>query len=169
MIGNSLHVAFETPDWSRHIDCSRLDLDPYDSGSTDEWVYVFASSESTRCTFVLSYPKYAGDLEKSGNIGTYPAAEYRKPTGPFQYGMSLPLDAQKLDSSFGRLVSTAGSSGQEFTEITEIRRVATDGEYAVFQIKGRYGFQSTLETLSGSAQGKYVKGTFHLKVRALIE
>src|SRR3546814_16394752 len=32
----------------------------------------------------------------------------------------------------------------EFTEITEIKRIGIEGEYVVFQIKGRYGFNSML-------------------------
>lgn len=168
-ISNSLHIAFETPDWKREIDCSRLDLPPFDLGLDGEVFYVFASSESTRNTFMLSYPKYESELGKPDNIRKYPAAEFGNPTGPFQYGMKLPLDADKLDVSYGRLVSKAGNSETEFTEITEIKRVGTDGEYALYQIKGRYGFNSTLEKASGSETGKHVKGTFHLKVRALVD
>jgi len=168
-IPNSLHIAFETPDWKRQIDCTHLDLQPSDMASDNTIFYVIASSESTRNTFVLSYPKHASELEKPGNIGKFPVAEYRNPTGPFQYGMILPLDDDKLDASHGRLVSKAGNSATEFTEITEIKRVGTDGTYALFQIKGRYGFNSTFQKGLNDEAGDYVKGTFHLKVRALIE
>ncbi|PPL04686.1 hypothetical protein [Parapedobacter indicus] len=166
-IPNSLHIAFETPDWKRQIDCSHLDL--YPSSVNDEVFYVFASSQSTLNTFVFSYPSRASELEKPASKGRYPVAEYANPTGPFQYGMKLPLDDDKFDITYGRLVSNAGDSETEFTEITEIKRVGTEGEYALFQIKGRYGFNSTLETPSGTEVGNYVKGTFHLKVRALID
>src|SRR5690606_1019974 len=80
-ISNTLYIAFETPDWKRQIDCTHLDLYPFDLGSNNQFVYVFASSESTRNTFVLSYPKYASELEKPGNIGKFPVAEYANPTG----------------------------------------------------------------------------------------
>ncbi|GGG91435.1 hypothetical protein GCM10007415_27550 [Parapedobacter pyrenivorans] len=167
-IPNSLHIAFETPDWKRQIDCSHLDLNPTDAPDP-QVVFVFASSESTRNTFMLSYPKYAGDLEKAGNIRRYPVAKYSAVAGPFQYAMKLPLDDDKLDVSYGRLESDAGDSETEFTEITEIKRVGTDGNYGVFQLKGRYGFHSTLVRSSGNEPGKYVKGTFHLKVRAQLD
>ena len=166
-VPNSLHIAFETPDWKRQIDCSALDL--YPTAANDEVAYVFASSQSTRLTFVLSYPSLASELEKSPSTGRYAAAEYLKPTGPFQYGMKLPLDDDKLDLSDGRLVSKAGNSETEFTEITEIKRIGIEGEYVVFQIKGRYGFNSTLVKASGNEVGKYAKGTFNLKVRAFID
>lgn len=164
-IPNGLHIAFETPDWKRQIDCSHLDLNPTDTPNP-EVVFVFASSESTRNTFMLSYPKYAADLEKAGNIRRYAVGKYNTVAGPFQYAMKLPLDDDKLDISHGRLESKAGQSETEFTEITEIKRVGTDGNYGVFQIKGRYGFNSTLVKSSDSGPGKYVKGTFYLKVRA---
>ena len=83
--------------------------------------------------------------------------------------MKCPLDDNKFDLSDCRLVSKAGNSETEFTEITEIKRIGTEGEYVVFQIKGRYGFNSTLVKASGNEAGEYVKGTFNLKVRAFVE
>ncbi|MGK6351247.1 hypothetical protein [Parapedobacter sp. DT-150] len=167
-IPNSLHLAFETPDWKRQIDCTHLDLSPGDAADP-EVVYVRASSASAFTTFTLSYPKYASELEKAENIGIYPVGRFNSIPGSFQYTMKLPLDDDKLDVSFGRLESKAGQSDTEFTEITEIKRIGTDGDYGVFQIKGRYGFNSTfVNSGSVSESGKYVKGSFHLKIRALL-
>src|SRR3546814_19099555 len=78
-VPNSLHIAFETPDWKRQIDCSALDL--YPIAANDELAYVFASSESTRLTFVLSYPTQASELAKSAGTGRTAAPRPEKGRG----------------------------------------------------------------------------------------
>lgn len=196
-IPNSLHIAFETPDWKRQIDCSQLDLYPnrvatyyperniWDGPALiPDVVWVGARSSSTQNYFMLSYPSVVEELENPDNLGRYPVAEFGTITGPFQYAMELPLD-ERLNKSGQRLTSRAGESASEFTEITEIKRVGTeepDGQntvyrYAIYQIKGRYAFKSKLETyttegtLSSAveADDKPVTGSFHLKVRVRID
>ena len=196
-IPSSLHVAFETPDWKRQIDCSHLDLYPnrvatyyperniWDGPTViPDVVWVGARSASTQNFFMLSYPKTAEALDDPANLGRYPVAEFGTITEPFQFAMTLPLD-ERLGQSNQWLFSEAGESPTEFTEITEIKRVGIeepDGEntiyrYAIYQIKGRYAFQSTLGTYnaegvlisSAEAEDKPVTGSFHLKVRVRID
>jgi|GEM_PF-855643 len=196
-IPNSLHIAFETPDWKRQIDCSQLDLYPnrvaayyperniWDGPTLiDDVVWVGARSASTQNYFMLSYPKTVEALENPDNLRRYPVAEFGTITGPFQYAMELPLD-ERLNKSGQWLASRAGESTSEFTEITEIKRVGTeepDGRntiysYAIYQIKGRYAFKSLLETFTAEgalsaaveADDKPVTGSFHLKVRVRID
>lgn len=196
-VPSSLHIAFETPDWKRQIDCSHLNLYPVpvrtyypEKGIWDgpalipNLVWAGARSASTQNYFMLSYPETAEELEKPDNVGRYPVAEFGTITGPFQYAMELPLD-ERLNKSGQWLASRAGESESEFTEITEIKRVGTeepDGRntiyrYAIYRIKGRYAFKSALGTYTAEgklsetihADDKPVTGTFHLKVRVKID
>src|SRR3546814_11613351 len=79
-VPNSLHIAFETPDWNRQIDCSALDL--YPIAANDEVAYEVASPETTRLIFALSYPTFSRALANSAVQVVCPAAVTTNPTAP---------------------------------------------------------------------------------------
>ncbi len=156
-VSDSLHFSFKTPDWSRNIDCSQLDLPSY--GLDNQNYYVSATSQSTKNTFFLSFPKDSSAIVNSSNLKKYAIAEYTENDGPFQFSLKLPL----TDGSSARLVSKGGLSEESYNEITAVKYMGRDGSSAVFSIKGRYAM--TAYELNNSTNEKAVSGTYHFKVK----
>lgn len=164
-IPQTLHIYFEAANWKREIDCSRLVLTPVDSDG--ENYYVIASSESTAVTFRFSYPNTATELSKSSHLKKYAVSDFTDLNAPFQLAMKLPIDAGKIDPANGRLVSNAGFSDTEYTEIVKIEPAGKEGEYAVFEIQGRYAFKARIVDGAGTGtENSPVKGTFKFRIFA---
>ncbi|WP_299985374.1 hypothetical protein [uncultured Pontibacter sp.] len=156
-ISESLHFSFKTPDWSRHIDCTHLDLP---SNSLDKQnYYVSATSQSTNNTFFLSFPRDSSAMVNPSNLKRYAIAEYTDNDGPFQFSLKLPVK----EGSTARMVSKGGLSEVSYNEITAIKYIGREGSSAVFTIKGKYAM--TAYEINNSANEKPVTGTFHFKVK----
>jgi hypothetical protein len=156
-VSDSLHFSFKTPDWSRNIDCSHLDLPSY--GLDNQNYYVSATSQSTKNTFFLSFPKDSSAIVNPSNLNKYAIAEYAENDGPFQFSLKLPL----TEGSSVRLVSKGDFSDESYNEITGVRYIGRDGSSAVFAIKGRYAM--TAYELNNSTNQRAVSGTYHFKVK----
>jgi len=162
-IANSLHIAFKTPDWQRHIDCTHLEMPPTALG--DNTFMISGTSASTLVTFYFAYPRKSAMLAQPSNIKKYGVSDVATPGDFFEMAMKLPLSEDKLSTEYGRLVSNEGNSQDEYTEITSIEKTGSEGSYDLYNIKGRYAFKARLVPEDGSAD-KPVSGTFHFRVKA---
>lgn len=156
-VPSTLHMAFKTPDWSRQIDCTLLDLSPY--AITVGVFGVNATSQSTSETFYFSYPSDSSAFVQSTNLKKYSIAEYGMNEDVFQFSQKLPVTSGSSD----RLISLAGSAEDQYNEVVEIKFDHSEENYAVFKIKCRYSMQTYV--LSDQTTQKLVTGTYHLKVR----
>lgn len=156
-VSDNLHFSFKTPDWSRNIDCSHLDLPSYPLDNQN--YFVSATSQSTNNTFYLSFPKDSSAIVNPINLKKFAIAEYAENNGPFQFSLKLPLTA----GSSARLISKGGLSDESYNEITAVKYIGRDGSLAVFAVKGRYAM--TAYELNNSANEKAVAGTYHFKVK----
>ena len=159
-VSNSLHFAFKTPDWERTIDCERLDL-PYLSSSTV--AYASATSASTNSTFYLTYPQDSSKMVAASNLRRYPITTFAASTAAFELSHKLPL----TDGSSVRLVSQAGSGADAYNEIVAVQYAGRSGNYALFNVKGRYLMQMVEINGNTSAPGRAVSGTYHFRLRTL--
>lgn len=161
-VPDNLHIAFATPDWQKQIDCTHLDMPPY--AVSEDLLAISGTSASTLVTFYFVYPRKSADVALATNIKKYGVSDVAAIESPFQIAMKLPLDDDKLDAAHGRLVSNAGNSADEYTEITGIEKTGTEGDFDVYNIKGKYAF--TGRVLPENGVSKKVTGTFHFKIKA---
>ena len=131
-VSESLHFNFKTPDWERKIDCTHLNLPSY--SLSEEIYYTFATSQSTKATFFLSFPSDSSEIVKAANLKQYAIKEYGANDAAFQLSLKLPLN----DGSSKRLLSKNGQSETSFNEITAITYLGHEEGEAVFKIKGKY-------------------------------
>ncbi len=137
-----LHFAFKTPDWERKIDCTLLDL--YPSFVNDTTSSVSATSASTKESFWFTYPKDSSEIVRPRTYKKYKIMEYGYNEEPFQFSQVLPLDASSLGNSSKTLVSKAGFSVSEYNQVTEIKYIKSESQYAVFKIKCAYEMNTFL-------------------------
>jgi len=162
-IANSLHIAFKTPDWQRHIDCTHLEMPPAPvDGNT---FMISGTSASTLVTFYFCYPRKSAALAAASNIKKYGVSDVMATGDVFEMAMKLPQSEDKMGTEHGRLVSNEGSGPEEYTEIVSIEKTGTDGAYDLYNIKGRYAFKARLVPDNGTGI-KPVSGTFHFRVKA---
>ena len=159
-VSDSLHFAFKTPDWERTIDCERLSL-PF--ATSNNVAYASATSASTNSTFYLTYPRDSSAIVAAANLRRYPIATFGNNTAPFELSHKLPL----TDGSAVRLVSQAGSGADAYNEIVEVKYAGREGNYALFNVKGRYQMQMTELNGNSSAAPRPVSGTFRFRLRTL--
>lgn len=156
-----LHMAWKTPDWERKIDCSELNLDPIFFNDTT--YAVSAYSASTKQAFCLTYPKDSSEIVRPKTYKKYKITEYYSNEEPFQFSQKLPLNESSIDDLTKKLVSKAGFSTTEYNQITEIKYLKSEKQYAVFRIKGTYQMNSYL-TLTPDVI-KPVSGTYCFVIR----
>ena len=133
---DDLHFAFKTPDWQRKVDCKRLDLYPIIFNDTTYGVSAY--SVSTKEAFCLTYPKDSSQMVRPRTYKKYKIMEYYFNEEPFQFSQKLPLDESSLDDLSKKLISKAGFSSAEYIQVTEIKYIRSEAQYAVFKIKGIY-------------------------------
>lgn len=131
-----LHLAFKTPDWERKIDCTLLDLYPIVFNDTTSGVSAF--SASTKEAFCLTYPKDSSEMVRPRTYKKYKVMEYYANEEPFQFSQKLPLNETSLDNLSKKLISKAGFSAVEYNQVTEIKYIRSEAQYAVFKIKCAY-------------------------------
>ena len=161
IVSDDLHFAFKTPDWERKIDCSLLNL--YPSFVNDTTSSVSATSASTKESFWFTYPKDSSEIVRPRTYKKYKIMEYGYNEEPFQFSQVLPLDASSLGNSSKTLVSKAGFSVSEYNQVTEIKYIKSEAQYAVFKIKGVYEMKTYLPLTPDVI--KPVSGTFTFLVR----
>ncbi|PJJ59339.1 hypothetical protein [Hymenobacter chitinivorans] len=159
-VSESLHFAFKTPDWERHIDCTALNLG-FSTVST-KVAYVGATSASTSASFYFTYPADSSTLVQPSALGKYAIGEYQDNSGAYELSHKVPT----TDGSSGRLVSLAGKADNSYNEILAVKYVGHEGKYSLFEIKARYQMQMQ-EILNGTRGViKPVSGSFKFRVRA---
>ena len=156
-----LHFAFKTPDWERKIDCTLLDL--YPSFVNDTTSSVSATSASTKESFWFTYPKDSSEIVRPRTYKKYKIMEYGYNEEPFQFSQVLPLDASSLGNSSKTLVSKAGFSVSEYNQVTEIKYIKSESQYAVFKIKCAYEMKTYLPSTPDVI--KPVTGTYAFIIR----
>lgn len=156
-----LHFAFKTPDWERKVDCTLLNL--YPSFVNDTTSSVRATSASTKESFWLTYPKDSSEIVRPRTYKKYKIMEYGYNEEPFQFSQVLPLDASSLGNSSKTLVSKAGFSATEYNQVTEIKYIKSESQYAVFKIKCAYEMKTYLP--STPTVNKPVSGTYAFIIR----
>ena len=156
-----LHFAFKTPDWERKIDCTLLDLYPIVFNDTTSGVSAY--SASTKEAFCLTYPKDSSDIVRPHTYKKYKVMEYYSNEEPFQFSQKLPLDESSLDDLSKKLISKAGFSTTEYNQVTEIKYIKSEAQYAVFKIKGVYEMKTYLPLTPDVI--KTVTGTYTFIIR----
>jgi hypothetical protein len=156
-----LHFAFKTPDWGRKIDCTLLDLYPIVFNDTTSGVSAF--SASTKEAFCLTYPKDSSEMVRPRTYKKYKVMEYYANEEPFQLSQKLPLNETSLDDLSKKLISKAGFSATEYNQVTEIKYIKSETQYAVFKIKCTYEMKTYLPSTPDVV--KPVTGTYAFIIR----
>lgn len=156
-----LHFAFKTPDWERKIDCTLLNL--YPSFVNDTTSSVSAYSASTKEAFLLTYPKDSSEMVRPRTYKKYKIMEYGNNEEPFQLSQKLPLNERSLDDLSKKLISKAGFSATEYNQVTEIKYIKSETQYAVFKIKCAYEMKTYLPSTPDVI--KPVSGTYAFIIR----
>ncbi len=156
-----LHFAFKTPDWERKIDCTLLNLYPAFVNDTTSSVSAF--SASTKEAFWLTYPKDSSEMVRPRTYKKYKIMEYGYNEEPFQLSQKLPLNESSLDDLSKKLISKAGFSTTEYNQVTEIKYIKSEAQYAVFKIKGVYEMKTYLPSTPDVI--KPVTGTYAFIIR----
>ncbi|MCB2408150.1 hypothetical protein [Hymenobacter lucidus] len=161
-VSESLHFAFKTPDWERHIDCEQLNLSFSPLYTNPKIASASATSGSTSSTFYFTYLADSSALVAPANIAKYAIGEYLSNTGAFELSHKLPT----TEGSTSRLVSVAGKADNSYNEILSVKYIKHEGIYAIFDIKGQYQMQMK-EYVNGVAGAtKPVSGSFKFRLRA---
>jgi hypothetical protein len=156
-----LHLAFKTPDWERKIDCTLLNLYPAFVNDTTSSVSAF--SASTKEAFWLTYPKDSSQIVRLRTYKKYKIMEYGSNDEPFQFSQKLPLNESSLDDLSKKLISKAGFSATEYNQVTEIKYIRSETQYAVFKIKCAYAMKTYLPSTPDIV--KPVTGTYAFIIR----
>lgn len=160
-VTDELHLSFKTPEWERYINCEHLDLFPEERNNTT--YAVFASSESTRETFVFSYPKDSSEIVKTKALSKYKIMEFGANNEPFQFSQKLPLNAESIDNTSKRLVSAGGFSDTEYNQVLEVKYLKSEPDYTVFRVKCKYEMKAYV---TSDPENKInITGTFAFKIR----
>lgn len=125
-----LHFAFKTPDWEHKIDCTLLDLYPIVFNDTTCGFSAFCAS--TKEAFCLTYPKDSSEIVRPRTYKKYKVMEYYANEEPFQFSQKLPLNESSLDDLSKKLISKAGFSATEYNQVTKIKYIRSETQYAVF-------------------------------------
>lgn len=158
---DDLHLAFKTPDWERRIDCTLLNLYPIAFNDTTSGVSAY--SESTREAFCLTYPKDSSEIVRPHTYKKYKVMEYYSNEEPFQFSQKLPLNESSLEDLSKKLISKAGFSEIEYNQVTEIKYIRSEAQYAVFKIKCAYKMKTYLPSTPDII--KPVSGTYTFIIR----
>lgn len=156
-----LHFAFKTPDWQRKIDCTLLDLYPIVFNDTTSGVSAF--SASTKEAFCFTYPKDSSEMVRPRTYKKYKVMEYYANEEPFQLSQKLPLNESSLDDLSKKLISKAGFSATEYNQVTEIKYIRSETQYAIFKIKCAYEMKTYLPLTPDVI--KPVTGTYAFIIR----
>ena len=156
-----LHFAFKTPDWERKIDCTLLDLYPIVFNDTTSGVSAY--SASTKEAFCFTYPKDSSEMVRPRTYKKYKVMEYYSNEEPFQLSQKLPLNESSLDDLSKKLISKAGFSATEYNQVTEIKYLKSETQYAVFKIKCTYEMKTYLPSTPDII--KTVSGTYAFIIR----
>lgn len=161
LVSLDLHLAFKTPDWERKIDCTLLDLYPIVFNDTTSGVSAF--SASTKEAFCFTYPKDSSEMVRPRTYKKYKVMEYYSNEEPFQFSQKLPLNGNSLDDLSKKLISKAGFSATEYNQVTEIKYLKSEAQYAVFKIKCAYEMKTYLPSTPEVI--KPVTGTYAFIIR----
>ena len=145
----NLYFSFSSPDWSEHIDCSRLSLD-----ATFNQV-LSAQSQSTKEIFYLITPSDSSEWIKTKNISKFPIGT----DSEFQFNQTLPLSKGATE----RMMGVPGLSGSSYNSITSIKYAYSEASGAYFYIKGNY--RMWMQSLSNNPTKKFVSGSYCFKVK----
>lgn len=155
----SLHFSFNTPQWSRKIDCTHLDLDASNGqqGANGNSALLGATSQSTNATFALMVP---ADSSRVANavLKKYPInLDYS--ADDFSFGTILNYS----ENSDKRMFSIPGYSKENsYNEITQIKYISSDNTGAYFHISGKYKAQMKVVDESTIVEAN---GTFKFKIK----
>lgn len=161
VVTDNLHFLFTTPDWSRDINCELLNF--YPTAVNDSTSYVYATSQSTNAVFCLSHPKDSSNIVKTKIFKNHKIMSIYDNKEPFQLSLKLDLDANSNGDLTKRLVSQEGFSATEYNQVTEVKYLASETNYAVFRVKCKYEMQMYLA--SDPTVIKTVSGTLAFKIR----
>ena len=161
VVTDNLHLSFSTPDWNRIINCELLDFSP--NIVNDSTYIVSATSASTNATFCFSYPKDSSNIVKAKIFKNHKIMSIYDNNEPFQFSQKLDLDANSIGVLNKRMVSQEGFSSSEYNQITEVRYLTSESNYAVFRVKCKYEMKMYLA--SDPSVIKPVTGDYTFKIR----
>ncbi|NDF60673.1 MAG: hypothetical protein EB100_06285, partial [Crocinitomicaceae bacterium] len=152
LYGNSseaLYFSFSTPDWSEHIDCSRLSLDATNNN------VLSAQSQSTKEIFYLIVPSDSSTWSLSQNKSKHAIGT----DSLFQLNQTLPLTKGASE----RMLGIPGFSDSSYHEVKSINYSHSDNSGAYFFIKGSY--RMWMSGIYTNSTKKFVSGSYCFKVK----
>ncbi len=159
-ISDQLHFSFSTPDWNRFVPCDLLD-DFVSYPLNDSTLYIHASSASTKLIWYFSIPRDSSKMGLASNLKRYSICDYGTNTSVFEYSQRLPI----TEGSNVFLGSSKGLSDSSYNEVSNIKYLSSDAEYALFNVKCKY--KMIMYEYGTLLNKKNVTGTFNFKVRVL--
>lgn len=154
------HFSFKTPDWNGYVPC-KLDFEAI--ALNDSTNVIAFDSASTNASLCFSYPKDSSEIVKNRELKRYKIKSHFENNAPFQFSLKLPLNKASLDDLTNRLVSNAGFSASEYNEVTEVKYMKSEPNYAVFRVKCNYKLNARI--IDTPKLSKPVTGTFTFLVR----
>ena len=146
---NNLYFSFSSPDWSEHIDCSRLSLDATNNN------VLSAQSQSTKEIFYLIVPSDSSTWSLSQNKSKHAIGT----DSLFQLNQTLPLTKGASE----RMLGIPGLSDSSYHEVKSINYSHSDNSGAYFFIKGSY--RMWMSGMYTNSMKKFVSGSYCFKVK----
>ncbi len=157
---DQLHFSFKTPDWNGYVPCK---LDFAAIALNDSTNIIAFDSASTNASLCFSYPKDSSEIVKNRELKRYKIKSHFENNAPFQFSLKLPCNKNSLDDLTKRLISNAGFSATEYNEVSEVKYLTSEPNYAVFRVKCNYKLNARI--IATPKLSKPVSGTFTFLVR----
>lgn len=165
-----LFVSFKTPGWSEKIDCSHLSFQPNScSPPPDNSVYyVYATSQSTKMTFQISYPVDSAVFSKLVIDRKFPL-RYNAcgASEAMQEAISFMLVVPESKGNTNQWMPIPEMNEESYATLKSVTYVKSDKHYAYYRIAGTYTQLSALVDANRyriSDDDKVISGDFELVV-----
>ena len=164
-----LFVSFKTPGWSEKIDCSHLSFQPNSCSSQGNAVYfVYATSQSTKMTFQISYPVDSAVFSKLVIDREFPLRYNAcEASEDMQEAISFMLVVPESNGSTNQWMPFPEMNEESHTTLTSVAYVKSDERYAYYRVEGTYAQLSALanaESYRISDDDQVISGDFELVV-----
>lgn len=165
---DGLFVSFKVPSWSEKIDCSHLSFRPNScSPPPDNSVYyVYATSQSTKMTFQISYPVDSAAFSKLAINKRFPLRfNACAASEAMQEAISFMLVVPHSKGNTKQWMPIPEMNEESYATLKSITYVKSDKRYAYYQIAGTYTQLSALADEDRnriSEEAKIISGDFQL-------
>jgi len=163
-----LFVSFETPGWSEKIDCSHLSFQPNSCSPppNNSVYYVYATSQSTKMTFQISYPVDSAVFSKLVTDQKFPL-RYNAcgASEAMQEAISFMLVVPQSKGNTNQWMPIPEMNEESYATLKSITYVKSDKRYAYYRVEGSYTQLSALADANRyriSDEDKVISGDFQL-------